>query len=146
MAQHSYEVRARSAAPPQVVFEVLADRDRWPGWAGPLIRWSAWEREGVPAPGGVGAIGKLGSPRLHSREEIVAYDPPRHLAYTILSGQPVRGYRADVELTPDGDGTAVRWRGSFEPKLPGTGAALRWFFRTLIGGTARRLAAEAARR
>jgi carbon monoxide dehydrogenase subunit G len=94
----------------------------------------------------VGAIGQLGSPRIHSREEIVAYDPPRRLAYTILSGQPVRGYRADVDLTPDGDGTAIRWVGTFEPKVPGTGALVRWFFSAVIGATARRLAAEAARR
>jgi uncharacterized protein YndB with AHSA1/START domain len=145
MAPQRYEVDLRSAGPPEVVFDLLVDRSRWPQWAGAMIRWSTWEREGVPAPGGVGAIGQLGSPRLHTREEIIEYDRPRHLAYTILSGIPVRGYRADVSLTPDGDGTRIHWAGSFEPKVPGTGALLRLMLGGTIRGVAKRLAAEAAK-
>jgi uncharacterized protein YndB with AHSA1/START domain len=141
----SYEVSALSAAPPEKVFEVLADGAGWSRWAGAMVVRSWWEREGSPPPGGVGAIRALGLKQVGSREEIVAYDPPHHLAYVILSGLPVRGYRADVRLTPEGDGTRITWGGSFTPKLPGTGVALRLFLTTTVGSFARRLAAHAAR-
>ncbi len=64
-----------------------------------------------------------------SREEVVAFEPPRHLGYVLLSGLPLRSYRADVELTPDGDGTLIAWHATLEPKLTGTGAAMEAFLR-----------------
>src|SRR3954469_4289440 len=109
-----------------------------------MIGRSWWEREGTPAPGGVGAIRALGTKYVGSREEIVDYDPPTHLAYTILKGLPVRDYRADVHLSPDGDGTRIEWRGVFTPKVPGTAAAVRLFLLATIGGFVRRLARYAA--
>ena len=84
-----------------------------------------------------------GSPPIWGREEIVEYDPPRQLTYTLLSGQPVRNYRAEVELTPVEDGTQIAWRSRFEPLIPGTGPLLRWFLSRIIGAMARRLAAHA---
>lgn len=140
----SYEVVGHSAAPPEKVFEVLADGAGWYRWAGPMIVKSWWEREGTPAPGGVGAIRALGMKRVGSREEIVAYDPPTHLAYTILSGLPVRDYLANVRLTPDGTGTRIEWSGTFAPKLPGTAGALRLFLLSTIGSFVKRLAKHAA--
>ena len=144
MSESSYSVLARSAAPPEAVFAVLADGARWSEWAGPLAPKSSWEREGASEPGGVGAIRKLGSWPVFSREEIVAYDPPKHLAYTLLSGMPVNNYRADVELTPDGAGTVITWSGHFTAKIPGTGPLFAAFFRRVVGGFAKRLAATAA--
>jgi uncharacterized protein YndB with AHSA1/START domain len=138
----TYEVTARSAAPPQRVFDVLADASTWKEWAGPLVLASWWEREGDPAPGGVGAIRRLGVRGASSREQIVAYDPPRHLGYTWLT-RVVRDYRADVRLEPDGGGTRIVWAGSFTPTVLGPGPVMRRFFRTTVGGFARRLAARA---
>ena len=77
---------------------MLADATRWREWAGSMITVSEWEREGDPAPGGVGAIRRLGRPPAYAREQILEYDPPRHLAYTIVSGLPVNGYHADIDL------------------------------------------------
>ena len=144
--RQSFEVEATSAAAPEAVFAVLADGSRWKDWAGPLVRRSMWEREGSPAPGGVGAIRKLGAPPVFGREEIVEYDPPRRLSYVMLSGQPVRDYRADVDLEPAGDGTHITWRSSFKPLLPGTGPLMRRYLAAIVGGFARRLAAYAAER
>jgi hypothetical protein len=143
VGSHSYEVNAESSAPPKVVFAVLADGSRWHEWAGPMIRHSSLEREGTPAPDGVGAIKKLGSWPVFSREETVEYEPPRWYAYTILSGQPVRNYKAVVELTPRGDGTAIHWTASFDPKIAGTAALVRRFFKATISGVAKRLAKHA---
>jgi len=49
----SYELTVHSAAPPEIVFAVLADATRWHEWAGFSVATSQWEREGDPAPGGV---------------------------------------------------------------------------------------------
>ncbi len=141
----SYEVRVHSPAPPERVFELLADATSWPQWAGPLAKHGSWDRQGDPPPGGVGAIRKLGRWPAYGREEIVAYEPPRQLSYTIVRGQPVRNYRADVTLTPDGDGTQIAWGATFDPLVPGTGALLTFFFRRIITRFANGLATFAAR-
>jgi len=144
-ASASYEVSAHSTAPPERVFALLADGATWSQWAGPMVIRSWWEREGDPAPGGVGAIRRLGLGVLSSREEIVEYDAPGHLAYTWLTGFPVRDYRADVRLEPDGQGTRIVWSGTFRPVFPGGAAVMRAFFRSAVGGFVRRLATQAER-
>jgi len=50
-----------------------------------------------------------------------------------------------VRLTPDGNGTLIRWGGTFEPIVPGTGPVLAGFYRGMIGSFARRLAGYAER-
>ena len=139
----SYEVTARSAAPPKRVFALLADATSWPRWAGPVIAHASWEREGDPAPGGVGAIRKVGRWPLFGHEQIVAYEPSSHHAYTMLKGNPVRNYRADVYLVPDGTGTRITWGATFDPLIPGTGGVLNAFYKWLIGSLAKRVAAYA---
>jgi len=142
----SYEISAHSTASPERVFELLADATSWPQWAGSLTRHGSWQREGAPPPGGVGAIRKLGRWPMYGREEIVAYEPPTHLAYTIVKGQPVRNYRADVTLTLVPDGTLITWAGTFDPLIPGTGGLMTAFFRRIIGRFANGLADHAAKR
>lgn len=143
MSELRYEVTARSAAPPEAVFALLADAPRWHEWAGPFVPKSMWAKEGDPAPGGVGAVRKLGAPPFWSLEEIVAYEPPRHLAYVLVSGLPVKDYRADVDLVADGAATIITWRGRFQPGIPGTGPVMQAFLKRIVGGFARRLAAAA---
>jgi len=146
MPEYSFSAEATSSAAPDAVFALLADATVWKDWAGPLIRDSFWEREGTPPPGGVGAIKRLGAKPVYSREETVEYDPPKRYSYTILSGQPVRSYRADVDLTPVDGGTHIRWAGRFEPKIPGTGPFMRWYLGRIIAGFTRRLAAYPEKR
>jgi uncharacterized protein YndB with AHSA1/START domain len=142
----TYEVTARSDAPPERVFALLADGAGWSQWAGPMVVRSWWEREGSPAPGGVGAVRRLGLGALSSREEIVEYDAPHHLAYTWLTKFPVRDYRAEVRLDQDSGGTRITWGGSFTPAFPGGAAVMRRFFLRTVGGFVQRLAREAERR
>ena len=143
----TYELTVASSAPPVAVFEVLADATRWREWAGRTVTVSDWERDGDPAPGGVGAIRRLGRPPAFALEEILEYDPPHHLAYTIVRGLPVRGYHADIDLLAATDGgTTIRWAGAFEPKLPGTGALFAAILERIVHGYATSAAAEAERR
>ena len=83
---------------------------------------------------------------MYGREQIVEYNPPVHMAYTIVSGIPVRGYHADIDLLGDATGTTIRWSGAFEPQVPGTGALLAVVLRRIVLGYARAAAAEAERR
>ncbi len=72
----------------------------------------------------MGAIRRFTAYGTGSREEVVAWEPPHHLGYTILSGFPVRNYRSDVRLTSNGTGTTVTWAGTYDERFPGTGALL----------------------
>ena len=119
---HAYQVGATTAAPVEVVWPLLAEARRWRDWS--FLTRTGLEREGAPHPDGVGAVRRFTSYGVGSREEVVAWDPPYHLAYRVLSGFPVRDYRADVTLTAEGTGTRIGWAGSFDPKWPGTGRLL----------------------
>ncbi len=143
MGDHRYEMQVRSGAPPEEVFAILVDAPGWADWAQNVSR-ASYEQEGTPAPHGVGAIRRLGASfGPVAREQVVAYEPPSLYAYVILSGPiPVKGYRSEVRLQPDGDGTLVTWSGRFSTRVPGVA-------RLLVGsvdGFARRLVAEADRR
>ena len=113
-----------------MVWPLLGEARRWRDWS--FLTRTELEREGDPAPDGVGAVRHFTRFGVGSREEVVAWDPPRHLAYRILSGFPVRNYLADVTLTPEGDGTRIDWTGSFDPKLPGSGPVLDAVLRRLM--------------
>lgn len=143
MGRYAYRVSARSAAAPEAVFAVLADGAGWSRWAGPLVRYSEWAPGGPEPAGGVGSVRLLGTRAFHSREEIVESRPPELLAYAVRSGWPVKDYRAEVRLEPDGAGTRITWSGSFDALVPGTGAVVLALTRPMIAGFARRLAAAA---
>jgi len=120
---HVYRVEARSTAPVEVVWPLLGEARRWREWS--FLSASILEREGAPDPDGVGAVRRFTRYRVGSREEVVAWDPPHHLGYRILSGFPVRDYRADVTLEAAGTGTRIEWAGSYTPRWPGTGPLLQ---------------------
>jgi hypothetical protein len=124
------------------VFAVVSDARRWHEWT--FVPRSELEREGEPAPDGVGAMRKLGRAPFISREEVVAYEPPRRYGYVLRSGLPVRSYRAEVLLEPDGTGTAITWTGHVEP-LPATGPAMGWFLGRMLQGFATNAARHAER-
>ena len=97
-------------------------------------------------PDGVGAVRRFARFGVGSQEEVLAWDPPHHLAYTILKGFPVRNYRADVTLTPDGSGTLISWVATFDDKIPGAGPLLATVTSRMIKGFASDVAAYADRR
>jgi hypothetical protein len=144
MSEQSFEVVARSPASAAAVFETLADIPGWQEWGRPFVPRSIRERDGAPEPNGVGAIRKAGAAGFWVHEEIVEFIPPARLSYILAGPLPLRRYRATVELEPDvGGGTLIRWRGRFEPTLPGTGPLLTRALRGVIAGLAKRLARAA---
>ena len=127
-----------SAEPIDAVWARLADARRWREWTAFSV--SELEREGEPAPDGVGAIRLFGFRAFTSREEVVAFEPPSHLGYVLLKGLPLRGYRSDVALTAVPGGTDIEWRSTFESAWPGTGWFWRGFLALVLRDCARRLA------
>ncbi|HVV75264.1 MAG TPA: SRPBCC family protein, partial [Mycobacteriales bacterium] len=104
------------------------------------IRWGGWVQQGDPAPGGVGAIRKLGSKLIGTREQILEYDPPHYLAYTILTPTPMKDYRAIVSVDREGEGCRITWAASFEGRFPGAGPVMAWVLKRFIGNLVVRLA------
>lgn len=118
----SFTFERRVAAPPEVVFDVLTDHRGYAALT-PLRR-AELEREGEPAPNGVGAIRVLHLMGPPLREEVLTYEPPVRFSYRVLSGAPVRDHLGTVELTPEGEGTRVTYAVRATPTVPIGGAVV----------------------
>lgn len=119
----SFEVTRTTTAPPATLFRLETDGANWSRWAKPLIVQSSWERQGDPAPAGVGAIRRVGLWPVVMREETVEYEQDRRHVYVFADGKgPAKDYRAELVLTPTATGgTELRWTGSMSEGVRGTG-------------------------
>lgn len=140
---HLVRAESDSAAPIETVWQLLSTVGTWPTWS--RHRLARLERDGTPTPDGVGAIRVLGTnparPHRVNREEVVAFDPPSHFGYTLLSGMPLDGYRADVRLSPRaGGGTRITWESGFE-----TRGLFGWVWVLIVKSVIKRWAADLAR-
>jgi uncharacterized protein YndB with AHSA1/START domain len=142
MGRQHVEATAWSAAPPATVYGLLVEGSTWPTWSGhdaaELVERGDGDGDGV------GAVRMLHRGRTRSRERIVELVPDRRLGYVLLSGLPLRDYRANVDLTAERGGTAIRWSSEFVAKFPGTGGLFRIALTTFMGDAARGLATRAA--
>lgn len=143
----SFRYVRQVAAPPEVVFDVLTDHRRYPEITS--LRRAELEREGEPAPNGLGAIRVLTVAGPPMREEVIAYERPSRFAYKVLSGLPVRDHVGTVEMQPDGDGgTEIVYAVKTTPTIPLAGpvfmAILKKAIRDLIAGVAKESERRAA--
>lgn len=133
-------------APPEIVFEVLTDHRRYPEIT--PLRNAELEREGDPAPNGLGAVRALSVAGPPMREEVIAYEPPSRFAYKLLSGLPFRDHVGTVELTPLDKGTQVIYAVHTTPTVPLGGfaamAVLKQAIKQLLGGVAKESERRAA--
>ncbi|ATA28537.1 hypothetical protein MLM_2062 [Mycobacterium lepraemurium] len=123
----SFEVTRTSSAPAATLFRLVADGANWSRWAKPIVLHSSWARQGDPAPGGVGAIRKVGLWPVLVQEETTAYEPDRRHAYKLVGpSSPAKDYTGEVVFTPNpAGGTDIRWTGSFTEGVRGTGPLMR---------------------
>lgn len=142
----SFKYVRRVAAPPEIVFDVLTDHRRYTEIT--PLRKAELEREGDPAPNGVGAIRVLTVAGPPMREEVLSYERPYRFAYKILSGLPVRDHVGTVEMQPVDGGTEVVYAVKTTPTIPLAGAAfmlvLKKAIRDLLSGVAKESERRAA--
>ncbi|WP_167100537.1 SRPBCC family protein [Mycobacterium sp. DL592] len=104
------DVERTIAAPPEAVFEWLADPANLT--TAPLLLQAGWVK-GVSEPG-VGAVRKAVATGMWFREEITAYDPPHSYSYLIISSVPAFDHEGGtLTFTPAPGGTRVRWESRY---------------------------------
>ncbi|MGN6816023.1 MAG: SRPBCC family protein [Solirubrobacterales bacterium] len=142
----SFRYVRQVAAPPEVVFDVLTDHRRYAEMTS--LRKAELEREGDPAPNGLGAIRVLTLVGPPMREEVIAFERPSRFSYKILSGLPVRDHVGTVELTPLDQGTQVIYAVHTTPTVPIGGfavvAGVKQGIKTLLSGVAKESERRAA--
>jgi uncharacterized protein YndB with AHSA1/START domain len=142
----SFRYVRQVAAPPETVFDVLTDHRRYTEITS--LRKAELEREGEPAPNGLGAIRVLTVVGPPMREEVIGYERPNRFSYKILSGLPVRDHVGTVELKAADGGTEVTYAVKTTPTIPLAGpvfmAILKKAIRDLIGGVAKESERRAA--
>lgn len=141
MAQLRVEAEGVAQVPPDAVWELVANADRYSEW-GP---WSAsgYENLGAQAPDSAGVVRWMRYGRTTTVEQVLESERARRLVYTVVKGIPVRNYRAEVTLSPEGEGTRVRWTASWDRTLPGRIVYSR--LRTIYPDVVGRLIAAAER-
>ncbi|HET7053745.1 MAG TPA: SRPBCC family protein [Solirubrobacterales bacterium] len=140
----SFTLVREVGAPPETVFDVLTDHRRYAEIS--RLRKSELEREGEPAPNGVGAIRVLTAVGPPIREEIVAYEPPTRFSYKVLSGLPVRDHLGTVSLEPSDDGTRVTYALKATPTVPFAGSLVMVVLKRAVTELLDGVASEAERR
>ncbi|MEE6138131.1 SRPBCC family protein [Mycobacterium sp. 050128] len=143
----TFVVSRTTRASAATLFRLETDGAHWSDWAKPLIAQSSWERQGDPAPAGIGAVRKVGMWPMLMREETIGYEQDRRHVYLHIGPPlPARNYRAEMLLTPNpAGGTEIRWTGSFTESLCGTGYIMRTFLHGVVGFLANRLVKAAER-
>ena len=140
----SFRIDTTVRADPATVFAVLTDHR---GYAAitPLRR-STLDREGAPAPDGVGAVRRfeLAGPAIV--EEVVRFEPPTRFAYRALAGLPVSEHLAEVELDATEDGTRMRYAIHATPRVAHTDRLVEPLLRAAVVTLMRGIRTEAQRR
>jgi hypothetical protein len=142
----SFEVNKTSSAPAATLFRLATDGANWSKWAKPIVVQSSWARQGDPAPGGIGAIRKIGMWPMLVQEETVEYEQDRRHVYRLVGPSPAKDYVGEVVFTPNAaGGTDIRWSGSFVEGVRGTGPMIKAAMGGSVKYFAGRLVKEAER-
>jgi uncharacterized protein YndB with AHSA1/START domain len=140
----SFTLVREIGAPPEVVFDVLTDHRRYSELT--PLRKSELEREGDPAPNGVGSIRVLTAVGPPMREETIVYERPTRFSYTVLSGLPVRDHVGTASLEPSGSGTRMTYAVRTTPTVPFAGSLVTLAIKRAIVQLLNGVSAEAERR
>ena len=133
------EIDTRIAAPPDLVFELAHDVERWADLLPHYARSSAVERRAdgsvvadfVARRPLIGVLG-LGLP-VTWRSRTWSEPATRRLRFVHVAGA-TKGMDVTWRIEPDGDGTHVVIEHEFRPRLPGFAAVVDRFFTRPIAG------------
>ena len=121
-----------TTAPIEKVFDALTNHRGIADYVA-LVRRSTLDREGTPAPNGVGAVRRLEALGPAIVEEIIEYQRPSGYAYKLIAGAPVRDHVGRVSLREAGTGTEASWHLQSTPKIPGSDWLLTAVLKKVIG-------------
>jgi uncharacterized protein YndB with AHSA1/START domain len=132
MSTLQVEAFGSAAAAPETVWALVANSASY-------AEWGPWEASGDRDLAGK-ASGDAGTTRwmrYHNTttvEQILEVDRGRRMVYTVMSGIPVRNYRAEVTLTPTETGTDIRWTAQWDGTLLGriVHRSLRTFYPAMM--------------
>src|ERR1700722_19906127 len=140
----SFDLERRFDAPADIVWDVLTDHRAYQDWG--AVKNALLEVEGSPDINGIGAVRRLSEGPLVIREKVLEFEPKTRFVYTVVSGPPVRDYRATVTLDPRGASTMVHWNVRFRGKVPFTGIFVKPVVRYVIKTLMKKASAESERR
>lgn len=141
MVSTTFSSVTRIAAPMHVVWSVMTDHVRYARWGSAKV--VTIEREGSPAPNGLGAIRCFHAGPMKVREEVTAWDPPARMAYRLNSKQLTREYQSEMVLRDDNGLTVLEWSSTFVPRVPGTSAVVRRVYTSAVAKFAAGIKADA---
>ena len=111
----SYSAETISSASPAAIWQLLIDAHTWPQWT-PVDELVVERSSGLDADGGRSGLGTVQSFRtgdVVTSERITELVAERRFCYEDVVNDAMHDYRAIVELSPDEDGTVIRWRGTY---------------------------------
>ena len=129
------------------MWDVYTDHVSWADWG--RIGKVRLEREGTPAPNGVGCMRVISSGGISVYEEVMEFEPPRRMTYRVVrGGLPIKNHLGEVLFEEHGRATLVTWRCRFESRIPGLGflsrAIINKVFRDVLAALGRYPFAQAA--
>lgn len=104
-------------APVEAVWDRVSDHARLGEWS---VFPSTLVEPGRTEPNGLGALRRVRDSGMSFDERVFHWDPPRRYGYRIERGPLIRHHRGDLVLTPEADGTRVRWAIRIGFKVPGS--------------------------
>ncbi len=133
----SFTLQRTVKAPPDRVFDAFVDHRDYARVT--PVRKSSLDREGEPAPNGLGAVRRFEIVGPAILEEVVGYERPTYFAYKALKGLPVKEHLGEVRLSETGDDcTRVQYTISYTPSIPGPFVGL--VLKQAVGGLLRGIA------
>ena len=127
----TFTINRTIRAPIERVFDKLTDHG---GYAEITpLRKSTLDKEGTPAPNGVGAVRRLALAGPPIVEEVVGYERPTFFAYKALKGLPVKEHLGEVRLRDVGGATDMTYTVCFTAAVPRTEPVLSVVMRQAVG-------------
>jgi hypothetical protein len=142
VGQQEIDDEVTTKGTPEAVFKLLIDGSTWPQWS-PIDSFEL-VKPGLGTPEGVGAVRIFRTGRTTSTERVSMVEPNVMFSYVLVSGLPLRDYKAVVTLEPRDGVTVIHWRSTFRAKIPGSGWLYRRQLSLFIGHLLNGLALEAA--
>jgi hypothetical protein len=136
--------RADTRADVDVVASLIDDVGGWSTWSRPLLAQTGWDRWGSPAPGGAGALRRLGLWPVFIRELITSYDRGLRQEYTVLKPHLFTAYLGAITLSRRHDGgTRIAWSVEFTPRFAVLGPVTAFVLSRMIKRLTEQLARAA---